>query len=374
MVQYITFTEGINMQLDPLYKSTKTGAIQVCNISVIGDTVTVEFGQLNGKMQSKSTVCTPKNVGRANQTSAEQQAILEAQAKHVDKVKSGYSTDISAPVTVQLPQKVKSYLDNKHLVKYPAFTTPKLNGVNGTYWLINDQLTLTSRGGETYPAIPHLEEQIKQAMEFLGTDCLNGELYIHGEHLQDIQSAVKKPNKLSPKLQFHIFELPNINQQYHAKSTLFGKLNATLGLSHVIGITPISIESHEDATKWYDIHMLSGFEGSVIYNADAMYEFNVRSSSVLKYKGTLDLEVKLLSYNVDKNGHPVFNAIYNGKEFKVKPKGTDKERKDIISNFESQYKDHWYKIEYETFSKDGVPLKPVGLGLRDCDANGEPLI
>ena len=119
--------------------------------------------------------------------------------------------------------------------------------------------------------------------------------------------------------------------------------------------------------------MLSGFEGSVIYNSDAMYEFNVRSSSVLKYKGTLDLEVKLLSYNVDKNGHPVFNAIYNGKEFKVKPKGTDKERKDIISNFESQYKDKWYKIEYETLSKDGTPLKPIGLGLRDCDETGEPL-
>lgn len=51
----------------------------------------------------------------------------------------------------------------------------------------------------------------------LQTDCLNGELYIHGEHLQDIQSAVKKPNKLSPKLQFHIFELPTINQTYSIK-------------------------------------------------------------------------------------------------------------------------------------------------------------
>ena len=165
-------------------------------------------------------------------------------------------------------------------------------------------------------------------MDFFQTNCLNGELYIHGEHLQDIQSAVKKPNKLSPKLQFHIFELPTINQPYSAKSTLFGQLNAALNLSHVIGITPILVESHDEATHWYDIHLTSGFEGSVIYNSDAMYEFNVRSSSVLKYKGTLDLEVKLLSYNVDKNGHPVFNAIYNGKEFKVKPKGTDKERKD----------------------------------------------
>ena len=71
MVQYFTFTEGISMKLETLYKQGKTGSIQVCNISAIDDTVTVEFGQLNGKMQSKSTVCTAKNVGRANQTSVE---------------------------------------------------------------------------------------------------------------------------------------------------------------------------------------------------------------------------------------------------------------------------------------------------------------
>ena len=52
------------MQLDTLYKQGKS-AIQVCNISAIGDTVIVEFGQLNGKMQSKATVCTAKNVGKA---------------------------------------------------------------------------------------------------------------------------------------------------------------------------------------------------------------------------------------------------------------------------------------------------------------------
>ena len=65
-------------------------------------------------------------------------------------------------------------------------------------------------------------------------------------------------------------------------------------------------------------------------------------------------------------------SIKEGKLFKVKPKGTDAERKAIIANFESQYLNNWYKIEYEVFSKDGIPLKPVGIGLRDCDSNGQP--
>ena len=132
--------------------------------------------------------------------------------------------------------------------------------------------------------------------------------------------------------------------------------------------------SHEELDKSHTEAVKYNYEGTIIRNAAGLYMHNQRSSDVLKYKETLDLEVKLLSYNVDKNGHPVFNAIYNGKEFKVKPKGTDKERKDIITNFESQYKDQYYTIEYETLSKDGIPLKPCGVGLRTCDAEGNPLI
>ena len=198
------------MQLETLYKPTKLGAIQVCNISAIGDTVTVEFGQLNGKMQSKSTVCTAKNLGRANQTSPEQQAIFEAKAKHFDKIKSGYSTDTSAPVTVQLPQRVKSYLDNIKNIKFPCYDSLKLNGINGLYRLENGTLNLYSRGGELYPEIPHHKEKILHILSKLETDELNGELYIHGMHLQDITSLVKKSQLGSERLEFHVFDAPNI--------------------------------------------------------------------------------------------------------------------------------------------------------------------
>ena len=365
------------MKLPTLYKTSKTSAIQVCNIYTEHDTVFVEYGQLHGKLQTQSTICSGKNIGKANETTPSQQAELEAQAKFDKKVKSGYSTDASAPVTVALPQKVKPYLDNKHLVKFPCYSTPKLNGVNGTYWLLEDgSLKLTSRGGETYPAIHHLEEQVLYVMKLLDTDCLNGELYIHGEHLQDIQSAVKKPNKLTHKLQFHIFELPNIDLEYIHKTPMFKSANKHLSdllNTYVFAIPPTLVESVDELDHWYNIAMLAGFEGTVIYNLDATYKFNQRSSQVLKYKKTLDLEVLINSYEVDKNGHPVFNCTYNSKSFKVKPKGTDAERKAIIANFNELYANKWYTIEYETLSKDGVPLKPVGVGLRDCDPSGNPL-
>ena len=56
-------------------------------------------------------------------------------------------------------------------------------------------------------------------------------------------------------------------------------------------------------------------------------------------------------------------------EFKAKPKGS----KEFWSNFNpSDYLGNWATIEFETYSKAGIPLKPIFISLRDCDENGNP--
>ena len=352
------------MKLPRLYKPTKQGKIQICDISVSGAVVSTTFGQLDGKLQTSTDTCSPKNTGRSNSTTAEQQAILEAQSKFAKKVKSGYSQELTSTPTVQLPQKVKTYQDNKHLVSYPCYATPKYNGLNGTYWLLPDKtLKLTSRGGDELPPIPHLEPTILKMMEHFKTTCINGELYISGESLQNITSAVKKPKELSKSLVFIPFELPLVSAPYKDKVALLIKY-----------IPIVYITSEEMLEEFFTVTVEAGYEGIVIYNTDSIYQFNQRSSTVLKYKPVADAEYKILSYTTDRNGHPVFTCeTHDGKQFKVKPKGTDEERKQIITNFDSQYKNNYYKIEYEMLSDSGIPLKGIGVGLRACDSNAEPL-
>ena len=352
------------MNLPRLYKPTKTGAIQICDISVSGAVVSTTFGQLDGKLQTSTYTCSPKNTGRSNERTVEQQAILEAQSKFAKKVKSGYSQELTSTPTVQLPQKVKTYQDNKHLVSHPCYATPKYNGLNGTYWLLPDKtLKLTSRGGDELPPIPHLEPTILKMMEHFKTTCINGELYISGESLQNITSAVKKPKELSRSLEFIPFELPLVSAPYKDKVALLIKY-----------IPIVYITREEMLEEFYAATVGAGYEGVVIYNTDSIYQFNQRSSTVLKYKPVADAEYKILSYTTDRNGHPVFTCeTHDGKQFKVKPKGTDEERKQIITNFDSQYKNNYYKIEYEMLSDSGIPLKPVGISLRACDSNAEPL-
>jgi len=369
------------MNLPRLYKQTKTGATQICDISYSNDQFHVTFGQLDGKLQTKSTTCLSTNVGRSNERSPTQQAEFEALAKHTSKVKSGYSESQEIQSSVQLPQKVKVYVGNENKIKFPAYSTFKANGVNATYWLLSDgSLKLTSRGGNEYPPIPHLEPIVKQAMKNLGTDCFNGELYIHGEHLQDITSAVKKPKELSKNLTFIVFELPNIVSTYEDKIDSIKKVTALTRNPYNPGDTDEhlscfgckEVNSHEDIEDHYNLAISAGYEGTVIYNADSVYKFNERSSSVYKYKKALDAEFQIVAYEIDKNDHVVYTCkTSNAKQFKVKRKGTNAERS-LDAHQANNNLDKWLTVEFEMYSKDGVPLKGIGLSFRDCNEQGEP--
>ena len=193
-----------------LYKTNKNGSIQQWSIEVSGPTFTCVYGQVGGKLQSQQTICKSVNIGKSNETTPEEQAQLEADALVAKKLKSGYSYDSTAPTTVSLAMKVKSYQDQLNNVKFPCYDSLKLNGINGIYRLENGVLNLYSRGGELYPEIPHHREEVLTILDSMGTDELNGELYIHGVALQDLMSLVKVPQEKSKQLEFHVFDTPNI--------------------------------------------------------------------------------------------------------------------------------------------------------------------
>lgn len=359
-----------------LYKTTKTGAIQQWSIEVSGSTFTCIYGQVGGKLQSQQTICKSVNIGKSNETTPEQQAQLESASLIAKKIKSGYSYDKSAPVTVQLPMKVKAYQDQIKNVKFPCVSTPKLNGVNAIFKRVDGVLTIYSRGGEVYPSIAHIEPEVSTIMDFIKSNELNGELYIHREHLQDIQSAVKKPNELSKRLEFAIFDIADSKAKYiHRRNSIIATAEAinqggedlTPNLSFLTGVI---CNSYEDIETHYNQCIASKLEGTVIKNFDGLYQHNVRSSDQFKYKKAQSAEFLIVSYELDKNSLPVFILESAGGEFKAKPIGTKEYwSQQIPVTYIGQYA----TCEYETFSKSGIPLKPIFISTRKLDASGNPL-
>lgn len=394
------------MTLERLYKKTATGATQIIDMTITDATYTRSWGKLDGKMQTKTTTAKPKNVGRTNATTAEEQAILEAKAVWVKKQKANYSTSQEAPVLVKLPMKVNDYHKHKKKITFPCFTSPKLNGVNCEYRLVPgtdgnlDELKLLSRGGEDYPIPPHQEEQVLMLLQALETNSINGEMYCHGEYLQDIMAATKKHNKLTPRLSFNVFDFPEVKGTYQDRCSLMYAKNQAytkFDTSTLPFVTVWTANSHEELDNQHRQCVDAGYEGLIIRNAKAEYKYNTRSLDVFKYKIAQDAEFEVLDFNIDKNGHTVFHCIYdevwesmapdgvddrdvldsasgyyNQLTFKVKLKGTNEERLVMAANAED-YIGLWLKVEYEMLSKDGVPQKPVGIMFRKVGDNGEAI-
>jgi len=364
-----------DLELPRLYKKSKTGVVVICDIKTLGDKIVVTTGQIEGKKINHETTCAPKNTGKKNATTADEQARLEAQAKHKKKIKSGYVLDASGEITRKLPMLVKKYQDQKKNITFPCYGSPKLNGINGLYRQPDqDVLELYSRGGDQFPEIPHLNKEIHRAMKLLNSSEINGELYIPGEHLQDIQSAVTKPNELSPRLELHLFEIADSSAEYKDKVHALEAASKEMD-NQMVFIVPIKeLNSHEEIEEYLHECLKDNYEGIVIRNRGCVYEYNTRSSNAFKYKLPEDAEFKITSYRLDKKGHPVFTCICgknNEHSFAVKPKGTDAERKRVAENADD-WVGKWLKVEFETYSKDLKPLKPVGIGLRKCGPDGKP--
>ena len=357
------------MQLKTLYKiSAKTSAKQVMNIKSEGNTFVVEWGQEGGKQQTRVTACKGKNIGKSNATSDEAQAKAEALAYHAKKIKSGYSTNPAAPTTVNLPMKVQTYAKHKKKVKFPCWESPKLNGVNATYKLTDTSLELLSRGGEQYPLIEQQMIPVMNIMKELNVRELNGEIYIHGESLQTITGAVKKYREMTDKLEFHIFDVPDIDMIYTSRHTIMEDIEET----EFVKVVPVHLAvDHTHLDERHDKYVSEGYEGLIVRNQLGMYEHNTRSNDVFKLKKAVDAEFKVIDHAIDKNGHVVFVCETGDNTFKVKPKGTDAERT-LMASMADKYHGAWLKVEYEMLSDDGIPLKPVGIMFRECDADGNP--
>jgi DNA ligase-1 len=121
-----------------LYKKTSTGADQMWEIRVDGNKIITLFGQVNGKIQeTPPTVCEGKNIGRANETTPEEQALLEAESQWTRKLKKDYVTTLGAAVAGAssdlieggiLPMLAHKFSEHGDKLKYPCYVQPKLDG------------------------------------------------------------------------------------------------------------------------------------------------------------------------------------------------------------------------------------------------------
>lgn len=363
-----------------LYKQTSTGATQIWYLEIDGDKFRSVSGQIDGKKTvSAWKVAKPKNVGKANETSGSQQAILEVEALYRKKLSVDYHETVDTIETRVIfePMLANKYKDllakGKIDFKQRMFVQPKLDGFRCIARVELDNkrpvVKLFSRKGKPIVNAPHVAESLLPLFKKFGYDMiLDGELYNHdfADDFNSLSSMFKKQNPTTESLarskefaQYHVYDIASHTGPFSERYVdLENMINDVLRGDDYIRFVPTEeVFSLEEIQEAFDRFVDLSYEGLMV-RFDALY-VNKRTNFLLKWKEFIEEEFALLrveSGTGNWNGYAktAFFITTDGEAFKTGCRGTRAFLKQVLENQE-YYQGKPTTVRYTRLTPRGVP-------------------
>ena len=382
--EFTTTFENNKYYFPTLYKRNSNGKVAFWKIYVSGDMYYREAGLLEGKIREFEPVKNePKNVGRANATTAHEQALFKANSLWKLKKDELYNEDYpdesknverdySEYIRPMLAQKFE---ENKDRVKYPVAVSPKLDGIRALIYMnAKGEIKMMSRLGNEIFNFEGIKNEAKLIINGNRSIILDGELYSHDIGFNVISGAVRSKDKSNEdKIKFYMFDLIDLKCQKQYEERIddmvsIGDRNNFKFISFVLYVIADNLQDILDAhTKF----VLDGYEGVMIRNLDGLYSLGKRSNNLLKYKVFEDSEFKIIDV-VEGVGSEKGASIFvcetvNGQQFSVRPRGSIETRRVQFQN-KSKYIGKLLTVRYQPLvGEDVLPRFPVGIDVRDYE-------
>lgn len=317
--------------IDAVYRKDNKGNISVWYATCFGDNITIYHGILGKTITTTTT--------RTNRV-----PLMEVSSRYKEKRKTGYKYLNEIRDDKELPRKeglidwLRTYLpeerttidgtllpmlakvydnENNKLFKNVSYYIGqwKINGLRCFIRAYKDSglfnnyhLTFQSREGIYWKSLGYLENNLLAVLPTTLLDLmveegwtLDGEVYIPGFSVNEINHAVKDPRCPENKLvQFWCYDIAcedytqeeridNLYKYLGQFITDFGSLQPHLSHKCVIEVLPtFEIDNGGKAIELRDSFINKGFEGLILRNPSAEYQFGKRNSSMIKYKKTTD--------------------------------------------------------------------------------------
>ena len=390
-----------------LYKRDSKGKVREWRMERSGGSYRTIAGLADGQqVTSEWTEAVPKNVGKANATTAEEQAQSEIDAAYVKKLRMDYHESIDdidkplyfKPMLATTWEKRAAKIDwNK-----PVYCQPKLDGIR----CIATSRGLFTRTGKAITAVPHIVEALAPLFEDDPELILDGELYNHAlkDDFNSITSMVRKakpkPEELAlaeQMVEYHIYDVPSEDGIFsvrfdNLKELLNGKVvyripasewrkmtdeeqresirkntvfadgvenDAESCLKRVPTVKALSIEFCD---KFHGVAIENGYEGTMI-RLDEPYQ-QKRSNNLIKRKDFEDAEFEILRIEEGLgNWSGVAKRVFfkndlDGREVGAGLAGSREYAKEVLDNADA-YVGKKVTIQFFTRTPDGVPRFPI---------------
>lgn len=363
----------MNKVYELLYTEDNKGNIRTWQMEVEGHRFRTISGLLDGKkVTSEWKEAKAKNTGRANATTAEEQAHKEVEALYTKRMKRHYYTDI-AMVGINhffKPMLAENWDKRKDKVSYPAYQQPKLDGIR----CIIDIDGMKTRNGEDIITCPHIFEELKPLFDTFPELRLDGEIYNH-EYKDDFDSIISAVKRTKPSAEdlevsknlaeFHVYDLPSAVATFSERLFLLRMMinGAELEYTKLVDTTEVCNEEEVDAL--YDQHIEQGYEGGII-REDAMYE-NKRSKSLLKRKDFEDKEFEIIRLEEGQGNWAGYAKrlifrLEDGRECSAGMRGKREKLKKVLSE-KDEYVGKQATVRYFKRTPAGMPRFPVATAL-----------
>lgn len=256
---------------------------------------------MDGAVVEKVASIKGKNIGRSNETSAAQQAILEAESRWKKQILGGYVENIedaAAPATNGLGKKKPQLAEKMQDVNMDevdwdnAFLQRKFDG----HRCLEDDI-IYSRGGKAHN-VKHIQDAL-DAQPAFDDIHLDGELYVHGMTLQAIGSLITKPREDSLQLTYCVYDCVSDAPFEERFATLEQAFADTSKLdARIILVETVRVRSMAEAMVLHRKWVKEGYEGSILRWGRAGYRDGKRTKHCVKVKDFTDFEVKVVDWEL----------------------------------------------------------------------------
>ena len=252
------------------------------------------------------------------------------------------------------------------------------------------RLEFQSREGAIWTSLTNLEEYLlsvipEETLDMMKEEniILDGEVYIPGFTVNEINHAVKDPNCFENTLvQFWCYdiaieewsaaerarwiEIHFYNHLYEFRS----KESHLINKQRFVVLCNYNITSDDDAVMWRNKFIDMGFEGLILRNLESEYQFGKRNSAMIKYKKHTDGIFTILDIYPEGNKRQDLPLIkckndINDETFEVHIGGSFEYQSEILKNREL-YIGRELEIEFsERSGVNQVPFHVKGVKLKE---------
>jgi ATP-dependent DNA ligase len=277
------------------------------------------------------------------------------------------SSGFLKPMLAKDSNKCQTSVLNKKLL-----CSKKLNGVRCLMQFSNEEIHAISRGGKEYNVPTTLiREELTKFFEDHPSVILDGELYNHGHHLQELSgiARLKEWEDRCEILEYWIYDIADSTKTFEERLILLKELKELFS-----DAVKVKVIDHEETNSFKEIQELhnewvsEGYEGLVARKPTSTYQFGKRGSDMIKVKEYMEQEFEIIDYRDGLRDEDFCFILEteDNKSFAAKPIGSKELKEQYLKDIDTIIGKKG-TVKFFEWSKDGVPQQPIFQVIRDYE-------